>query len=222
MILHALLLCGSAAFLMLSVNGCARDTSAPAEAEDAGENAAPSGDQAQIEQLALINRMLASREMAVLGAYGHASVRSSSNPDRYFISKAVSPALVTTSDIYESDLESKPVSGDASGLLEDRFLHGEIYKARPDVMAIVYTSAPSVVAFSVSSVPLPTNPLSPNSRPVPVFDTRPPGRRTRGDQHAGAWRRPGRCAWQEHDDAPVGQRRRGRERIDRERGERRS
>jgi ribulose-5-phosphate 4-epimerase/fuculose-1-phosphate aldolase len=175
MMRHALLLCGSAAFLMLSVNGCTRDTSAPAQPEDAGENAAPSGDQAQIEQLALINRMLASREMAVLGAYGHASVRSSSNPDRYFISKAVSPALVTTSDIYESDLESKPVSGDASGLLEDRFLHGEIYKARPDVMAIVYTSAPSVVAFSVSSVPLPTNPLSPNSRPVPVFDTRQGG-----------------------------------------------
>ena len=168
---RALLLCGTAAFVLSFVTGCARETT-PAQTEDAGENAAPSGDQAQIEQLALINRMLASREMAVLGAYGHASVRSSSNPDRYFISKAVSPALVTASDIYESDLESKPVSGDALGLLDDRFLDGEIYKARPDVMAIVYTSAPSVVAFSVSSVPLPTNPLSPQSRPVPVFDTR--------------------------------------------------
>ena len=95
---RALLLCGIAALVGLFVNGCARETP-PAEAEDTGENAAPSGDQAQIEQLALINRMLASREMAVLGAYGHASVRSSSNPDRYFISKAVSPALVTPSDI---------------------------------------------------------------------------------------------------------------------------
>ncbi len=219
---RALLLCGTAAVVCLFVNGCTRET-APAEAEDVAENAAPSGDQAQIEQLALVNRMLASREMAVLGAYGHASVRSSSNPDRYFISKAVSPALVTASDIYESDLESKPVSADALGLLEDRFLHGEIYKARPDVMAIVYTSAPSVVAFSVSSVPLPTNPLSPQQparaglRPSPR-----PGRRARGDQHAGAWRRSGRCARQEHDDAPVGERRRGRERIDRQRGQRRS
>src|SRR5688572_21688367 len=169
---RAWLLCGTAAFVFVLVTGCARETT-PAEAEPASESAAASGDRAQIEQLVLVNRMLASREMAVLGAYGHASVRSGSNPDRYFISKAVSPALVTASDIYESDLESKPVSGDASGLLEDRFLHGEIYKARPDVMAIVYTSAPSVVAFSVSSVPLPTNPLSPNSRPVPVFDPRP-------------------------------------------------
>src|SRR5688572_26251196 len=172
MTLRALLLCGTAALVCLFVTGCTRETT-PAEAEDAAGNAAPSGDQAQIEQLVLINRMLASREMAVLGAYGHASIRNSSNPDRYLISRAISPALVTTSDIYESDLESTPVSGDASSLFEDRFLHGEIYKARPDVMAIVYTSAPSVVAFSVSSVPLPTNPLSPNSRPVPVFDPRP-------------------------------------------------
>jgi ribulose-5-phosphate 4-epimerase/fuculose-1-phosphate aldolase len=171
MTLRALLLCGTAAVLMLLVHGCARETTPPA-AEDAAENAAPTGDQAQIEQLVLVNRMLASREMAVLGAYGHASVRSATNPDRYFISRAVSPALVMTSDIYESSLDSNPVSGGASGLLEDRFLHGEIYKARPDVMAIVYTKAPSVVAFSVSSVPLPTNPLSPNSRPVAVFDIR--------------------------------------------------
>lgn len=171
MTLRALLLCGTAAMVCLFVTGCNRETTS-AEAEDAAENAAPSGDQAQIEQLVLINRMLASREMAVLGAYGHASVRNGSNPDRYFISRAISPALVTTSDIYESDLDSKPVSGDASGLLEDRFLHGEIYKARPDVMAIVYTKAPSIVAFSVSSVPLPTNPLQPNNRPVPVFDPR--------------------------------------------------
>ena len=116
--------------------------------------------------------MLASREMAVLGPYGHASVRSATNPDRYFIAKAVSPALVTTEDIYESDLDSNPVSGGTADLLGDRFLHGEIYKARPDVAAIVYTMAPSVVAFSVSSVALPTNVLQPTSRPVPVFDIR--------------------------------------------------
>jgi ribulose-5-phosphate 4-epimerase/fuculose-1-phosphate aldolase len=178
MTLRALLLCGTAAVLTLFVDGCAREATSP-EAEDAGEDAAASGDQAQIEQLVLVNRMLASREMAVLGAYGHASVRSATNPDRYFISRAVSPALVTTSDIYESSLDSNPVSGGTSGLLDDRFLHGEIYKARPDVMAIVYTKAPSVVAFSVSSVPLPTNPLSPNNRPVPVFDIR----RAQGGEH---------------------------------------
>jgi ribulose-5-phosphate 4-epimerase/fuculose-1-phosphate aldolase len=175
---RARLLCGTAAVLFVSLTACARETTGPA-AEDAGENAAPTGDQAQIEQLVLVNRMLASDEMAVLGAYGHASLRSATNPDRYFISRAVSPALVTAGDIYESGLDGSPVSGGTSGLLDDRFLHGEIYNARPDVMAIVYTKAPSVVAFSVSSVPLPTNPLPPNNRPVPVFDIR----KAQGGEH---------------------------------------
>ena len=172
--------CGTATFLMLFVLGCARDTPSP-ETKDAAaaEPPAPTGDQAQVEQLVLVNRMLASPEMAVLGAYGHASVRSATNPDRYFIARAVSPALVTANDVYESSLDSTPVSSGTAGLLDNRFLHGEIYRARPDVMAIVYTKAPSVVAFSVSSVPLPTNPLPPNNRPVPVFDIR----RARGAQH---------------------------------------
>ena len=72
--------------------------------------------------------------------------------------------------IYERDLASNPVPAGTADRLGDRCLHGEIYKARPDVAAIVYTMAPSVVAFSVSSVSLPTNVLQPTSRPVPVFD----------------------------------------------------
>lgn len=165
--------CSSALLLASFLSACAPEAP-PVEAEAEGEAAAPGGDEAQIQQLVLVNRMLASQEMAVLGAYGHVSVRSSSNPDRYFISNAVSPALVTAGDIYESDLDSNPVSGTRPGLLEDRFMHGAIYKAKPDVMAIVYTKAPAVVAFSVSSVPLPVN-----NRPVPVFDIR----RAQGGEH---------------------------------------
>jgi hypothetical protein len=65
-----------------------------------------------IQQLVLINRMLSSREMGVLGAYGHVSVRSRTNPNHYFIARAVSPGLVTARDVYESDLDSNPVSAD--------------------------------------------------------------------------------------------------------------
>jgi ribulose-5-phosphate 4-epimerase/fuculose-1-phosphate aldolase len=125
------------------------------------------GDQAAIDELVLISRMLASSEMGVLGAYGHVSVRNRRDPSHYFISRMVSPGIVTPGDIYESDLEGKPVGGARPDLIEDRFLHGEIYKARPDVMAIVYTSAPELAAFSVSSVP-----LSWNSNPMKVFDQR--------------------------------------------------
>src|SRR5262249_35415091 len=46
-------------------------------------------------------------------------------------------------------------------------IHGEIYKARPDVMAIVYSNVPDLVAFSVSSVPLRLG-----NAQLPVFDIR--------------------------------------------------
>lgn len=170
------LVCSGALLLTSFLYACAPEATPPEPTppETEGENAATGGDKALIQQLVLVNRMLASQEMAVLGAYGHVSVRSRSNPDRYFIPDAVSPALVTDSDIYESDLDSNPVSGTRAGLLEERFLHGEIYKAKPDVMAIVYTKAPALVAFSVSSVPLPGN-----NGGVPIFDIR----REQGGEH---------------------------------------
>jgi ribulose-5-phosphate 4-epimerase/fuculose-1-phosphate aldolase len=127
----------------------------------------PSADQAAIDELVLINRMLASREMGVLGAYGHVSVRNRRDPSHYFISRLVSPGIVTAGDIYESDLESRAVTGARPDLIEDRFIHSEIYKARPDVMAVVFTTAPELTAFSVSSVPLVWN-----TGPMKVFDPR--------------------------------------------------
>jgi HCOMODA/2-hydroxy-3-carboxy-muconic semialdehyde decarboxylase len=134
----------------------------PASAQTSGSAA-----HTAIDELVLINRMLASREMGVLGAYGHVSVRNRRDPFHYFISRRVSPGLVTASDIYESDLDGRPVAGAGPDLSEDRILHGEIYKARPDVMAVVYTAAPELAAFSVSSVPLVWN-----NGPVKVFDPR--------------------------------------------------
>src|SRR6516225_9965895 len=89
-----------------------------------------SADQAAIDQLVLINRMLASRELGVLGAYGHVSVRNRRDPSHYFISRLVSPGVVTDGDIYESDLEGRPATGGSPDLIGDRFIHGEIYKAR--------------------------------------------------------------------------------------------
>jgi HCOMODA/2-hydroxy-3-carboxy-muconic semialdehyde decarboxylase len=115
----------------------------------------------------VINRMLASREMGVLGAYGHVSVRNRRDPSHYLISRLVSPGIVTAADIYESDLEGRPVAGARPDLIEERFIDGEVYKARPDVMAVVYTTAPEVAAFSVSSVPFVWN-----NSPMRVFDPR--------------------------------------------------
>jgi len=85
--------------------------------------------------------------------YGHVSVRNPANPNHYFLSRSLAPGLVTAADIVEYDLDSNPIGDDRAGYRE-RFIHGEIYKARPDVMAVVHDHSQSVIPFSVSSVPL--------------------------------------------------------------------
>src|SRR5262249_35300242 len=57
-------------------------------------------------------------------------------------------------DIMEYDLDSNPVDSKVRPMYLERFIHGEIYKARPDVKAIVHNHAPSLIPFGVSSVPL--------------------------------------------------------------------
>ena len=107
---------------------------------------------AVLEDLVAANRVLAAQE--ILPGYGHVSARHPENPNRYFLSRSLAPELVTIGDIVEFDLDS--VAGDSSGgaFYLERFIHGEIYKARPDVQAIVHSHSPAVVSFSVGSTPL--------------------------------------------------------------------
>ena len=78
-------------------------------------------EQALIDDLVLANRMLASQELAFLDAYGHVSVRSRNNPSHFFISRYVSPGIVTANDIIENDLDSKPIGSDRSDQYQERF-----------------------------------------------------------------------------------------------------
>ena len=126
-------------------------------------------DKALIDDLVLANRVLASEELSVLDAFGHVSVRSRMNPNRFYISRYVAPGIVTAPDIIENDMDSKPVNGPRNDQYQERFLHGEIYKARPDVMAIVHSHTPELVAFGVSSVALRTGD---DDQAVPVYDIR--------------------------------------------------
>ena len=99
--------------------------------------------------------MLASKELGILDAFGHVSVRSSDAiPSRYFISRYVSAGVVKAGDIIENDLDSQPVAGPRSDEYQEVFMHGEIYKARPDVMAVLHAHTPEILAFSESSVAL--------------------------------------------------------------------
>ena len=105
-----------------------------------------------IEDLVASYRILAEHE--VIDGYGHVSVRSADNPRRYFISRSLAPELVTEKDIVELDLDSNPVGGDTRLLYLERFIHGEIYKVRPDVHAVVHNHSPSVIPFGITTVPL--------------------------------------------------------------------
>ena len=90
----------------------------------------------------------------MLDGYGHVSVRSPDNRERYLLARAGAPALVTAADIVEYDLDSKPMATTASAGYMERFIHGEIYQARPDVMAVIHCHCPEVLPFANTSVAL--------------------------------------------------------------------
>ena len=109
-------------------------------------------DAALIEDLVTANRVLA--QEGVLDAYGHVSVRHPDNPNRYLMSRSLAPILVTADDLMEYDLDSNPVDSKGRRSVLERFIHGEIYKARPDVSAVIHSHSPTVVPFSVTQTPL--------------------------------------------------------------------
>ena len=102
---------------------------------------------ALVDDVVAASRVLA--QQGVLDAYGHVSARSDKRPDRFVMSRSRAPALVTAADVMEHDADSEPVGDDRKGFLE-RFIHGEIYRARPEVMAVVHSHSPSVIPFGVT------------------------------------------------------------------------
>ncbi len=126
-----------------------------------------------VDDLVSANRILA-HEISVLDAYGHVSVRDPRDPSHYYLSRAISAGMVTAGDIIEYDLDSKPTGGDRSDGYLERFIHGEIYKARPDVMSVIHAHSPELIAFAASSVPL-RNMIHVGSfinDGIPIFDVR--------------------------------------------------
>jgi HCOMODA/2-hydroxy-3-carboxy-muconic semialdehyde decarboxylase len=127
-----------------------------------------------IDDLVAANRTLA--RLGVLDAFGHISVRDPRNPHRYVISRSIAPESITAGDILVLDLDSQTVDPKDEGklLYRERFIHGEIYKARPDVNAVVHSHSPTVVPFTVTRAKL--RPLLHNAGflglGVPLFEIR--------------------------------------------------
>jgi ribulose-5-phosphate 4-epimerase/fuculose-1-phosphate aldolase len=137
------------------------------------EAAVPSTpDSELIDDLVAANRILS--DHGVLDAYGHVSARDRASPRHYWISRSMPPAQVTAADIIACDLDNKPLRAGETRLFFERVIHGEIYKARSDVMAVVHNHSPGLIPFCNSDTRL--RPMVGNAaflgEGAPVFDIR--------------------------------------------------
>lgn len=123
-----------------------------------------------LADLAAASRILAER--GVVDAMGHVSQRHPGAADRYFMSRGLAPALVTPEDIIEYTLDSEPCDAAGRSSFLERFIHGEIYKARPDVHSIVHSHSPSVIPFGLVDAPMQAmfHNAAFLAQGVPVFD----------------------------------------------------
>jgi ribulose-5-phosphate 4-epimerase/fuculose-1-phosphate aldolase len=101
------------------------------------------------EELVTANRILA-RE-GVVDSFGHISARHPDNPQRFLLSRARAPDCIETDDIMEFTLEGEPVEPRGRAPYLERFIHGGLYEARPDVHSVVHNHSPSVIPFGITS-----------------------------------------------------------------------
>ncbi len=125
---------------------------------------------AVIDDLVVGNRIL--YDQNVVDGYGHISARDPRDPDRFLLSRARAPGLVTAADIMEFGRDGEPIRDDGRPIYSERFIHSEIYKAREDVNSVVHSHSPTVVPFTVTQVPLKPIRAAFFYPEVPLFDTR--------------------------------------------------
>ena len=102
--------------------------------------------------LVIANRILSHEN--VVDAYGHVSVRHPHDPKRYLLARSLSPEMVQQADIMEFELDGTPVGGDRRQPYLERFIHGAVYEARPEVIAVVHAHAEDVLPFGITDAPL--------------------------------------------------------------------
>ena len=104
-------------------------------------------DPAIIDDLVDSNHIL--YQQGVVDGFGHVSVRSPANPNHFLIARSMAPALVTAADIMTIDLDSNPVGPNPPASYAERFIHAEIYRARPEIVAVSHSHSPSVIPFGI-------------------------------------------------------------------------
>jgi len=126
-----------------------------------------------IDELVTGNHIL--YDQNVVDCYGHLSARHPTDPEKFLLSWAVAPGIVAAHDILTYDLAGNVIDGSGQELYSERFIHSEIYAARPDVMAVVHSHSSSIIPFTIVDEPL--RPVwhvsSFLSAGVPTFDPQP-------------------------------------------------
>jgi ribulose-5-phosphate 4-epimerase/fuculose-1-phosphate aldolase len=111
----------------------------------------------------------------VLDGFGHISVRSPTTPSRFFMPRAMPPSLVEIEDFLELDVEtSQPADPKGRRVNGERYLHGEIFKARPDVNAIVHAHSYSTIPLILAGITMQPVMVQAGFMPlnVPTFELR--------------------------------------------------
>ena len=112
----------------------------------------PAADNALVEKVALANRIL--YDQGVVDGFGHVSARHPASSAHFLLARNLAPGLVTPQDILTFDLDSQALDAGAHRVYLERFIHAEIYRARPDVRAVVHSHSPSVIPFAATRTSL--------------------------------------------------------------------
>lgn len=132
----------------------------------------PTASAALIDDLVIANHVLVNE--GVLDGFGHISVRHDQQPDRFLIARSMAPGLVTADDIVVCDLDGNVHDERGRKTYVERFIHSEVYRSRPDVMAVIHSHSPAVIPFGVTGARL--RPICHMSgflgAQVPVFEIR--------------------------------------------------
>lgn len=112
---------------------------------DDGVADATAPDPRLVADLVIANHILFDQH--VVDAFGHISVRHDKRPDRFLLSRSMAPALVTGADILQFDLDGNPLGANGRAVYLERFIHSEIYRARPDVVSVVHSHSHAVIPF---------------------------------------------------------------------------
>jgi HCOMODA/2-hydroxy-3-carboxy-muconic semialdehyde decarboxylase len=104
--------------------------------------------QAVIDDLVDANHVLFHE--GIVDAFGHISVRHPLRPDRFLLARNVAPGQVTEADIVTYAVDTgEAVDPDAPRGYLERYIHSEVLRARPEVMAVVHSHSPAVLPFGL-------------------------------------------------------------------------